>query len=172
MKKTVLLLLAVHFLSASLFAQTQFEVLPDKNDGKILKGIISAEILEKDPAFNWFAEGQKAYTPNDLALTQLKKNADSLQLLVFMGTWCEDSHFVIPKLFFLLGKAGFSRDKVTLIGVDRTKKTISHLTEALNIINVPTIIVMKEGKEIGRVVEYGKSGLFDKELGEIIEKKF
>jgi hypothetical protein len=27
---------------------------------------------------------------------------------------------------------------------------------------------MKDGKEIGRVVEYGKYGMFDKELGEII----
>jgi hypothetical protein len=38
----------------------------------------------------------------------------------------------------------------------------------MNIIDVPTIIVMKDGKEAGRVVEYGKYGLFDKELGEII----
>jgi len=36
---------------------------------------------------------------------------------------------------------------------------------------VPTIIVLKDGKEIGRVVEYGKTGMFDKELGEIISGK-
>ena len=59
-------------------------------------------------------------------------------------------------------------DQVTLIGVDRQKKTFSHLSDALNIVNVPTIIVMKNGKEIGRVVEYGKYGLFDQELGEIL----
>ncbi len=28
---------------------------------------------------------------------------------------------------------------------------------------------MKAGKEIGRVVEYGKYGMFDKELAEIIK---
>jgi hypothetical protein len=33
---------------------------------------------------------------------------------------------------------------------------------------VPTIIVYKNGKELGRVVEYGKYGVFDKELAEII----
>jgi hypothetical protein len=64
--------------------------------------------------------------------------------------------------------AGFSKDRVTLIGVDRSKKTLSHLAEALNVKNVPTIIVLKNGKEIGRVVEYGKYGMFDKELGEVI----
>jgi thiol-disulfide isomerase/thioredoxin len=85
-----------------------------------------------------------------------------------MGTWCDDSHFIIPKFYTLLDASGFSKDRVTLIGVDRAKKTLSHLAEALNIINVPTIIVMKDGKELGRVVEYGKYGLFDKELAEII----
>jgi hypothetical protein len=41
------------------------------------------------------------------------------------------------------------------------------LSEALGVVNVPTIIVMKEGKEVGRVVEYGKTGVWDKELGDI-----
>jgi thiol-disulfide isomerase/thioredoxin len=85
-----------------------------------------------------------------------------------MGTWCEDSHFIIPKLFALTDAAGFSKDRITLIGVDREKKTLSHLSEALNITNVPTIIVFQNGKEAGRVVEYGKSGLFDKDLGGIL----
>ena len=58
-----------------------------------------------------------------------------------------------------------------MIGVDRSKKTIQHLAEAFGVINVPTIIVMKNGKEVGRVVEYGKYGLYDKELAEILSKK-
>ena len=70
--------------------------------------------------------------------------------------------------YSLIDKSGFPNERVTLIGVDRNKKTLSHLAEALNIKNVPTIIVMKNGKEIGRVIEYGKDGQFDKELGEDI----
>jgi thiol-disulfide isomerase/thioredoxin len=107
-------------------------------------------------------------TPNTTALENLKKNKDTIQILCFMGTWCEDSQNIIPKFYSLLDAAGFSPDRVTLIGVDRKKKTLSHLCEALNIINVPTIIVTKNGKEIGRVVEYGKYGMFDMELGEIL----
>jgi thiol-disulfide isomerase/thioredoxin len=106
--------------------------------------------------------------PNAQALQNLQQYKDSVQLLVFMGTWCEDSQNIIPKFFSLTEAAGFSMDRVTLIGVDRNKKTYSHLTDALNITNVPTIIVYKKGKELGRVVEYGKYGLFDKELGEIL----
>ena len=99
------------------------------------------------------------------------KHKDSLQLVVFLGTWCEDSHVIIPKLFPFLDAAGFSNDRLTVIGVDRNKKTISHLSDAFNVINVPTVIVMKEGKELGRVVEYGHYGMVEKELAEIADKK-
>ena len=150
------------------FAQNQFQVLPDKNGGKIFKGIISREVLQSDTSFTWYAQNLKDYSPDPVALAGLIKNADSLELLTFMGTWCEDSNFIIPKFYTLVDAAGFSRERITLIGVDREKKTLSHLAEAMNIKNVPTIIVMKNGKEIGRVIEFGKYGLFDKELGEIL----
>ncbi len=99
------------------------------------------------------------------------KHKDSIQLVVFLGTWCEDSHVIIPKLFPFLDAAGFSNDRLTVIGVDRNKKTISHLSDAFNVTNVPTVIVMKEGKELGRVVEYGHYGMVEKELAEIADKK-
>ena len=154
------------------FAQTQYEISPDKNGGKIFKGIISRDVLQSDTSFHWYAENMKGYAPNSVALTALKQYGDSIQFVAFMGTWCEDSHFIIPKFFTLLDAANFSKERVTVIGVDRNKKTLSHLAEALDIKNVPTLMIMKDGKELGRVVEYGKYGMWDKELGEIIAAAF
>jgi len=151
----------------SLFAQAP-EVIWENNGTKILKGFITKQNLATDTAFTWFAENQKAYTPNTATLQTLKNNKNSFCFLVFGGTWCDDTKVILPKFFSLSEAAGISQDQITLLGVDRNKKTIQHLSEAFNITNVPTIIVLKEGKEIGRVVEYGKSGMFDKELGEII----
>ncbi|MEP6700633.1 MAG: thioredoxin family protein, partial [Bacteroidota bacterium] len=168
MKKFILSAVIGLFLTNIAIAQTQFQSLTERPGEKTLKGIISREVLQTDTSFKWYAENLKGYAPNAAAIEVLKKNKDSVQLLTFMGTWCEDSHNIIPKFFALTDAAGFSPDRITLIGVDRQKKTLSHLAEALNITNVPTIIVMKNGKEIGRVIEYGKFGLFDKELGEII----
>ncbi|HMK25029.1 MAG TPA: thioredoxin family protein [Chitinophagaceae bacterium] len=168
MKKLMpVFILALFSCSVSL-AQNQYQVLVEKPNEKSLKGIISREVLLNDTSFHWYAENLKGYTPNAVALEGLRKNKDSIQLLTFMGTWCEDSHNVIPKFFALTDAAGFSPDRITLIGVDRQKTTLSHLAEALNVKNVPTIIVLKNGKEIGRVIEFGKYGLFDMELGEII----
>lgn len=169
MKKFFILSVLSVFSTLAAFSQNQFEVSADPKTGeKVMKGIISRAVIEKEPSFTWYADAQKIYAPNEMAVAALKKNVDSIQLLVFMGTWCEDSHFVVLRFFSLLDKAGFPSDRVTLIGVDRDKKTLSHLSEAMNITNVPTIIVLKKGKELGRVIEYGPDGLFDKELGQIL----
>ena len=168
MKKLMPVFILALFLSSVCPAQNQYQVLVERPNEKSLKGIISREVLLNDTSFHWYAENQKGYTPNAAALEGLKKNKDSIQLLTFMGTWCEDSQNIIPKFFTLTDAAGFSNDRITLIGVDRQKKTLSNLADALNVKNVPTIIVLKNGKEIGRVIEFGKYGLFDMELGEII----
>ena len=169
MKKLMPVFILALFLCTVCPAQNQYQVLVERPNEKSLKGIISREVLLNDTSFHWYAENLKGYTPNAVALDGLKKNKDSIQLLTFMGTWCEDSQNIIPKFFTLTDAAGFSNDRITLIGVDRQKKTLSNLADALNVKNVPTIIVLKNGKEIGRVIEFGKYGLFDKELGEIID---
>ena len=168
MKKLLLVGLAIFTMNIIAFSQNQFEVLTERPNEKSLKGILSRDVLEKDTTFKWFAANQKGYTPNTVAASALRQYRDSIELLVFMGTWCEDSHIIIPRFYLILDATGFEGKKVTLIGTDRNKKTLSHLSEALNVNNVPTIIVMKEGKELGRVIEYGKTGLWDKELGELI----
>ena len=164
--KKLLIAAIFAFALAPAFSQG-YEVIREGNN-HILKGIISRDLIEKDTTYKWYAQNKSGYTPNAEAVSALSQNKDSIQLLVFMGTWCGDSHAIVPKFYSLLDAAGFPAEKVTLIGVDRQKKTISHLTEALDIRNVPTIIVYKKGKELGRVVEYGKYGMWDKELGEVI----
>jgi thiol-disulfide isomerase/thioredoxin len=159
MMKKILPLIVLLFLSTVLFGQHQYQVMVEGSNEKTYKGIISQEVLLADTSFKWYAANLKGYNPNK----------GGLELLVFMGTWCEDSHVIIPKFYSLLEAAAFSKDKVTLIGVDRSKVTLSHLAEALNIKSVPTIIILKNGKELGRVVEYGKYGLFDMEMGEILK---
>ncbi|MGZ8541467.1 MAG: thioredoxin family protein [Chitinophagaceae bacterium] len=170
MQKSLFLLLFVFAINKG-FTQTQYEVLKDYVEGgKILKGVISKDILASDTSFKWYLQNRKPYTGNKEITAAFAKQKDSVQLVIFFGTWCEDSHTILPQLFSFLDAAGFSDDRITLIGVDRNKKTISHVTDAFNIINVPTIMVMKDGKELGRIVEYGRYGMVEKELAEIVDK--
>jgi thiol-disulfide isomerase/thioredoxin len=167
--KQFLLIVAVIFSAQIVFAQT--EVSKDANGNKVLKGFITKQELATDSSFTWFAENQKGYTPDQNALQLLRVNKDSINIVAFGGTWCGDTKYILPKFFVLADAAGFSQDRITLLGVDHSKKTIQHMSEAFGITNVPTIIVMKNGKELGRVVEYGHTGLFDKDLAEILAKK-
>lgn len=168
MKK--LIYIAIALLAApALFAQPA-EVTTEAGGTKILKGFVTKNQLATDADFAWYGENQKGYTPEASALQAFKNAKDSIHILAFGGTWCSDTKYILPKFYALADAAGLSLDRITLLGVDRSKKTIQHLTEAFSVTRVPTFIVLKNGQEIGRVVEYGKYGMFDKELGEIITK--
>lgn len=164
-----ILFLAVLFFTVQQALAQAPEVSRDASGNKILRGFITKNDLASDTAFTWFTQNAKGYTPEATALQALKGAKDSINIIAFGGTWCGDTKVILPKFYTLLDAAGYSQDRVTLLGVDRSKKTIQHLSEAFGITNVPTLIVMKGGREVGRVVEYGKYGMFDKELGEIIK---
>ncbi|HUR10432.1 MAG TPA: thioredoxin family protein [Flavitalea sp.] len=163
----LLLLSVIVFFSLFANAQSQYEVVKD-GDSKILKGILTQELISKDTSFHWYAQNKAGYVPQTDAVAALKSKGEQLQILAFGGTWCGDTKNIFPKFFSILDAASFPATHVTVIGVDRNKKTIGHLAEALNVVNVPTFIILKDGKELGRVVEYGKTGQWDKELSDII----
>ncbi|HEU4469789.1 MAG TPA: thioredoxin family protein [Flavisolibacter sp.] len=167
--KKIVSIAAFIFFAQALWAQAP-EISRDAYGTKIIKGFMSRQDLANDTAFTWFAKNMEGYTPEQNAVTAFKANKDSVNIIAFGGTWCGDTKNLLPKFYSLMDASGFPQDRITLLGVDRSKKTIQHLTEAFGITNVPTFIIMKNGREIGRVVEYGKYGMFDKELGEILTK--
>jgi thiol-disulfide isomerase/thioredoxin len=146
-----------------------YEVLKDRDGSKMLFGVVKEAQITEDTAFHWYADNLKTYRPNAATVEQLKAKKDSISLVLFGGTWCHDTQNILPKYFSVMQAAGFPEDKLTLIIVDRNKKTIGDLQKPFNITNVPTLIVMKDGKEQGRIIEYGKTGLADKELGEMLK---
>jgi thiol-disulfide isomerase/thioredoxin len=163
--KRILLLISFALPGLIAFSQSQYEVTIEGPD-KILKGVLSRELIQKDSTFKWYAQNQQGYVPNADAVAALKAKSN-LHFIVFGGTWCDDTRNILPKFFLLTDAAAIPAGNISVIGVDRRKKTLGNLAESLNVINVPTVIVLKDGKEIGRVVEYGKTGQWDKEIGEI-----
>ena len=152
--------------SATKKVSTNYQVLDDKGK-KMLKGTINRALLEKDTAFAWFKESMQYGKPNDAAVTAFQQNKSKFTMLIFGGTWCEDTQNLLPKFYKLVDKSGYPESNITLIAVDRQKQALNNLNITYNITNVPTFIVLKDGKEVGRVVEYGKGDIV-KELGEIV----
>jgi thiol-disulfide isomerase/thioredoxin len=149
--------------------QHAYEISTDTESGsKVLKGLLQRADIESDTSFKWFQTNMKFGSADANAVAAFKKNASKFEVIVFGGTWCEDTQNLLPVFYRLVDKSGYPDSSITLIGVDRPKTTLDNLHKAFNIIDVPTFIVMHDGKEVGRVVEYGKYGQIDKELGEIV----
>lgn len=164
----------VSLFTANLFfakAQGPYSICKDEKhpDKTLLKGIITKYVLQNDTTFNWYGSSKNSYTPGQNILKTMAGAKDKLQFILFGGTWCEDTQFILPKFFKLQEQSGISDSSISFFAVDRSKQTLGNIASAFKITNVPTIIVMKDGKELGRVVEYGKTGEWDKELAEIID---
>ncbi|ANH83392.1 thiol reductase thioredoxin [Niabella ginsenosidivorans] len=170
--KQLLLISALMTLSLTNYAQ-DYETMVDEHNGKthkMLTGHITDNLLKTDTAFDWFAGAQRIYEPKKEVVKTLSGKKDKVSYTVFMGTWCPDSQFVIPRFFKILDAAGIDDSKVSMTAVDRSKIDKNKEAERLKITNVPTIIVYNNDTELGRVVEYGTTGRFDEELAAIVKK--
>lgn len=171
--KRVFILMAVLFtaISTNLNAQTPYTSSKDEKHPEVtvLNGIISKYALQNYDSFMWYLSNQGIYDPAPEIIKAMELAKDKVQFVIFGGTWCEDTQFIIPRFFKLQEKSGFPDKGICFFGVNRAKETLGNITAAFKITNVPTIIVMKDGKEIGRIVEYGKTGKWDTELAELLK---
>jgi thiol-disulfide isomerase/thioredoxin len=170
MKKIIVILSIIFGTISFAHAQTPYTSNVDDKKVLILKGIISKYALENNPAFSsWYPGNKNAYTPPTEVLNAMEAAKGKFQFLLFGGTWCEDTQAVLPKFFKLQEQSGVDDKDISFFAVDRKKQTLGNVTEMFKITNVPTIIVLKDGKEVGRVVEYGKTGKWDVELAELLK---
>ena len=169
MKKLLMLAFVVTgFLSSN--AQNSFTTSVDNEKITILNGILQKSDVAANAAFSGWYKGNQADYKIDTSITNVMTSTkDKVQYVVFGGTWCGDTQYILPKFFKLQEQSGLSENNISIYGVDRSKKTLGNIADAFKITNVPTIIVMKDGKEVGRVVEYGKTGKWDTELGQILK---
>ena len=120
----------------------------------MLIGKSDREGLQMDAFKEWFDPGYKDYKADPDTFEKLKPLLKDVSILVFMGTWCEDSQRDVPHLYKILDDAGFDESKLTLINVSEEKTTPEGFENGKDILNVPTIILYKKEKELGRIVEY------------------
>ena len=147
-----------------------FEELPDNEEKKALVGILSEQQVTTDTSFGWYQANLKYYKLDSATVQAIHAKKDKIHLVLFMGTWCHDSQQLVPKYFETLKAAKFDTSHLTIIATDRNKKAIAGLHHAYNLVSVPTMIVLQNGKEVGRVVEYGSTTFVDKELGDLMQK--
>lgn len=142
--------------------------LPDLitfNDSKIIEsseseeytdiiGLFDRKELSNNPHAEWFDQNYSDYNLDQKTLDKLKPLFKDLEITVFMGTWCSDSRKEIPVFYKLIDKLNFDEESIELIGMTLEKTTPDSIELNQNLINVPTFIFKKDGKEINRIVEF------------------
>ncbi|PKD18077.1 hypothetical protein APR41_17975 [Salegentibacter salinarum] len=166
--KVLLLFLGFSVISGEV--SDEKSIIENKNSAEILIGEFTQADLEKAPHSRWFTPGYENYKPKKEALVSIKKNIHDYEILLFMGTWCGDSRYEIPKFFRLLDEVDFNRKNLKNIAVNRAKKAPGDLDEEYKVHRVPTIIFLKDGKEVNRFVEYSIESL-EEDIAKIVEGK-
>lgn len=145
--------------------------LDTEKDGKMLVGYQLKDQLQKEPYAQWYNQEYKEYQTDKKAISDLKKQKlNSYKILAVLGTWCEDSHRELPRLIKILDEANYPENKLTLMAVNRKRETPTGEESLYNIQKVPTFIVFKYGKEIGRIAEMPQSGWIERDLLDILKK--
>ncbi|MGI9583025.1 TlpA family protein disulfide reductase [Chryseobacterium sp. RRHN12] len=176
MKKFITNIVAVSslFLAAQQLSAQKVVVnreVDTQNDGKMLLGNQLKEQFLKAPYADWYVKEHDEYVLDQKAVSELKKEKiGSYDILVFMGTWCEDSHRDFPRLMKILEAVNYPENKLTIIAVNRKKESPTGDESLYNLQKVPTIILKRYGKEVGRIVEMPTSGYIERDLAEILKK--
>lgn len=139
-------------------------------DSIMLLGKIDREGLSQEPFNEWFESGYNNFTPDSLTISELRPLMKDITIKAFIGTWCEDSQRETPHLYKILETTDFDLNKFTLISVSKDKDTPNGYEKGLDIEYVPTIIVYRDNKEIGRFVEFAVDSL-EKDLLAIVSGK-
>jgi len=136
----------------------------------MLIGKFTKEDLQKPPYESWFKSEYDNFKPSAEAMETIKNNISDYEIMVFMGTWCGDSKREVPKFLKILDEVGYDKSKLTMVGVSRNKTTPEKLEEGWKINMVPSIIFIKDGKEINRFVEYPRETIED-DIAKIVSEQ-
>jgi thiol-disulfide isomerase/thioredoxin len=123
-------------------------------DTVILVGTASLDSLNNPPFDAWYKPGLLSASPDLQKVEEFKPLLKEVEILAFIGTWCEDSQREVPKFVKILEAAGYPLDQVEVVMMSREKTTPQNYEEGLNITNVPTFIFYKNGQEMNRIVEF------------------
>ncbi|SHM58543.1 thioredoxin family protein [Chitinophaga sp. CF418] len=154
MRLKSLLLVGGLLLSTLTWAQTTASRA--SNGKKALKGKIEMKTLMNDSAFAWFYTGVNGYQPNDNMLNYIKDNRGKFNVVAVVGTWEDQSRQLLPALYKIMILGGSPEEQVLTYGAD--EKLNSDAPQDYKVKQLPTFILFREGKEIGRVSgEVGES---------------
>lgn len=170
-KKTLWAFTGIFLLSIFCF-QTQAQNKKKEKDIKKINfrytGELTKEDLENSPSTKrWFTPRYDKFNPKEDAMETIKENINDYKIVMFMGTWCPDSHREVPKFYKILEDAGYDMDQLEVYALAHGMKSEEGYEKGLNITNVPTLIFYKDDEEVNRFVEHARETA-EKDIAKIV----
>jgi len=141
-------------------AQEQFfyKKVKDVNGDEMLLGECKPAALKQQPFASWYFQSWQEYKVDSATCNFIRPLLADKKLLLFMGTWCGDSRREVPRMLKMLECCNFPMQNLTLIMVSNEhsvyKQSPTHEEQGRNIVRVPTLIILKDGTETGRIIEF------------------
>lgn len=173
MKNILLLIITIAFIgcnSSKSKVTTENKATATVNENGDLVGFANKNSFMQEPYNSWFEDGYASYNVDLEVVKEIKENLDGVTVKAFMGTWCGDSKRETPRFYKIAEEIGLSQSQIDLVTVNRSKKTPDNLQEGYDVFKVPTFIFYKDGKEVGRFVEYPRETL-EKDILKILSNQ-
>ena len=140
-----------NFLILSISIFTTFSFISadrvDKSKNNLLGDIQIQNLFTEYPLFKFRYDNYEV--TNQINLSDL----EDISVVIMFGTWCHDSKREVPRMLRILDSAGVGTEQISLIGVDINKTEPKGREKLYNLRNTPTLILLKNGKEVGRIIE-------------------
>lgn len=137
-------------------------------DPPMLLGTFDIPALQEVPYKEWYTPIYEETILDEDRVEYLGSLLKEVEIKAYVGTWCSDTQIELPNLIKTLDRVNFDFHKLSLIGVDEDYQAPDKSNLAWDIVNVPTFILLKDQKEIGRFVEFPDESLLE-DLIQILE---
>jgi thiol-disulfide isomerase/thioredoxin len=107
-------------------------------------------ILEVKPGYRVDAS---AYKPDPAKVAALKSVSTPTEIRVFFGTWCLSCKRLLPGMIKSLEAAANPKIEVAYYGVSEDLAEPAKELAASSVSKTPTILVLQNGREVGRIEE-------------------
>ncbi len=105
------------------------------------------------------------YKPNQEAVKKIAEVKDHYRIVVVFGYWCKDSRLHVPEFLKVMWEAENPNISYDLIPIPRGRKL--PVREKYNIQRIPTFIIYRDGKEVGRIIEHPRKTI-EEDLADIL----
>jgi len=150
--------------STSIVAWKGRTVLVSRHQG-IVGDVSEASLFSAVPVWRSLMQ---TYQPAPAAVAALGKETRPVTMTVVLGTWCGDSKEFVPRVLKSVRAASNPNLAVRLVALDNDFLHPQDVIGGKRIINVPTIVLESDGRELGRITETPAGATMEEDLAAIL----